>query len=176
MVTESVFIYSVVKCLSFTFCCCCCCCELWCNFMKKSRNRNESFWKEEKFCVSSNDEHHKLTRSFVALEYRYNITSTRSARSERARERNKKCAQNRARKIHIGDVGRILSVWAFLYIRGPRWAFGTAVIIRVKTNSRPLPLRTLSHTMKKMVYIVNTKVRCFTIPISARNRIVATID
>jgi len=50
-------------------------------------NRNESFWKEEKFCVSSNDEHHKLTRSFVALEYRYNITSTRSARSERARER-----------------------------------------------------------------------------------------
>ena len=56
-------------------------------------NRNESFWKEEKFCVSSNDEHHKLTRSFVALEYRYNITSTRSARSERRESESERVKQ-----------------------------------------------------------------------------------
>jgi hypothetical protein len=113
------------------------------------------------------------------IQIQHNINKKleeRESERARAREWNKKCAQNSARKIHAGDVGRILSVWAFLYIRGPRWAFGTAVIIRVKTKSRPLPLRTLSHTMKKMVYIVNTKVRCFTIPLSARNRIVATID
>jgi len=62
-------------------------------------NRNESFWKEEKFCVSSNDEHHKLTRSFVALEYRYNITSTRSARSERARGRERESETKNAHRI-----------------------------------------------------------------------------
>jgi hypothetical protein len=66
-------------------------------------NRNESFLErrnlQEKFCVSSNDEHHKSTRSFVALEYRYNITSTRSARSERARERERESETKNAHRI-----------------------------------------------------------------------------
>ena len=68
-------------------------------------NRNESFWKEEKFCVSSNDEHHKSTRSFVALEYRYNITSTRSARSERERKRETKNAHRIARERYTQGTG-----------------------------------------------------------------------
>ena len=48
--------------------------------------------------------------------------------------------------------------------------------LQVKTNSRLRPPNTRSHTMKKTVYIVNIKVSCFMIPISAQNLTVATID
>ena len=82
---------------------------------KKSSEQKREFLERRKVLCEFKRRTSQINTLFcrARIQIQHNINKKREEREgerARAREWNKKCAQNRARKIHIGDVGRILSV------------------------------------------------------------------